>query len=220
GRDFSLRTEQNILEQIEGLKAFYGPDLSNYNSLFLGQHDALHAGREILEFAALKAYEVFEFTRSDLRGPRLFLFGSVESLMSSPEELFESLNGLPFSTYINIGLESADPATLAILKKPVAPARVAGAFGRMVEINRRYEKLEITANFILGGDLPESHLSSLLVLARDGLDRFYDKGAIYLSPLMDGKPITAGARRRMLKSFHAVKISSRLPVFIYLIQRL
>ena len=39
-QNFSVRSQDNIIEQIEKLRDFYGPDLVNYNSIFLGQHDA------------------------------------------------------------------------------------------------------------------------------------------------------------------------------------
>ena len=220
GQDFAPRTQKDIIKQIKTLKDFYKHDLCNYNALFLGQHDALYAGQELLEFAARNAYEIFEFERSNLQGAWLFLFGSVDSLLKSKDSLFKSLNSLPFFTYINIGLESADPATLAVLKKPIAVETVIEAFFKMLDINRRYEKIEVTANFVFGGDLPRSHLFSLCELTRNKLTHFYNKGAIYLSPLIDGKTKVRETKREMLRKFNEVKTLSRLPTFIYLIQRL
>jgi hypothetical protein len=199
GQDFAPRTQKDIIKQIKTLKDFYKHDLCNYNALFLGQHDALYAGQELLEFAARNAYEIFEFERSNLQG---------------------ALNSLPFFTYINIGLESADPATLAVLKKPIAAETVIEAFFKMLDINRRYEKIEVTANFVFGGDLPRSHLFSLCELTRNKLTHFYNKGAIYLSPLIDAKTKVRETKREMLRKFNEVKTLSRLPTFIYLIQRL
>jgi len=220
GQGFAPRTRKNIMGQIKDLKEFYARDLSNYNAIFLGQHDALCAGPELLEFAATKAYEIFEFERSNLRGAQLFLFGSADSLINSQDALFESLNCLPFSTYINIGLESADPATLTVLKKPIDVEMVGEAFARMLEINRRYEKIEVTANFLLADDLPRGHLPSLLELTRNRLNRFYNKGAIYLSPLINRRAKDVETKREILRKFNEVKTLSRLPTFIYLIQRL
>jgi hypothetical protein len=94
--------------------------------------------------AAKNAYEIFEFERSYLRGACLFLFGSVDSMIHPEEKLFEVLNNLPFSTYINIGLESNDSTTLETLKKPVSVEKVREAFTRILDINRRYEKIEVT----------------------------------------------------------------------------
>jgi hypothetical protein len=220
GEDFAPRSRQNILTQIKSLKDFYGRDIRNYNAIFLGQHDGLGAGFELLEFAAEKAYEVFEFEHSNLKDAYLFLFGSVDSLMRSEDALFELLNGLPFSTYINIGLESPDPPTLKALKKPLKTELITKVFRRMLDVNREYEKIEITANFILGGSLPSSHLPRCLDLIRENLERFYSKGAIYFSPLMDGRPINGEAKKHMLKSFSKIKTLSRLPTYLYLIQRL
>ena len=115
---FSVRTKKDILQQIKRLKTFYGRDIENYNALFLGQHDALQSGADLIEFAATQAYEIFEFDRSNLKGANLFFFGSVDSILGANPTLFDRLETLPFSTYINIGLESADQETLNTLKKP------------------------------------------------------------------------------------------------------
>jgi len=72
------------------------------------------------------------------------------------------------------------------LKKPVTVEMIDEAFSRMLEINRRYEKIEVTANFIFARDLPESHLNSFFELNGSRLDHFYSKGAIYFSPLING----------------------------------
>jgi hypothetical protein len=220
GQDFAPRTSQDILEQIKNLKRFYGQDLHNYNAIFLGQHDALSAGGELLELAVRNAYELFEFGRSYLRGASLFLFGSVDSIVHVEEKLFESLNALPFSTYINIGLESNDSSTLEALKKPVSVEKVREAFHRILDINRRYEKIEVTANFVFGRDLPSGHLPSLLELTRHQLNSSFNKGTIYLSPLMEEGMRDKESKRELLRRFLKLKTQSRLPTFIYLIQRL
>ena len=220
GQDFAPRTAKDIIRQIKNLKRFYGKDLHNYNAIFLGQHDALSAGRELLELAAQNAYDILEFERSYLRGTCLFLFGSVDSVIHSEERLFESLDNLPFSTYINIGLESNDPATLETLKKPVPVEKVREAFVRILDINRRYEKIEVTANFVFGKDLPSGHLPSLLELTRDRINPSRNKGAVYLSPLMEEGMRDKEGKRELLRRFLKLKTQSRLPTFVYLIQRL
>lgn len=220
GQDFAPRTPKNIIGQIKNLKRFYGKDLTNYNAIFLGQHDALSAGRELLELAAQKAYDILEFERSYLRGTYLFLFGSVDSMIHSEEKLFELLNNLPFTTYINIGLESNDPNTLKVLEKPVSVEKVREAFTRILDVNRRYEKIEVTSNFVFGKDLPPGHLPSLLELTRDRLNLSPDKGAVYLSPLMEEGIRDKESKRELLRRFLKLKTQSRLPTFIYLIQRL
>jgi len=217
GHGFRPRSRQDILRQITSLKGFYGRDLQNYCSVYLGQHDALHAGSELIEFAAGSAYDIFEFERSQLKGPWLFLFGSIDSLLRARDKLFDSLNGLPFYTYINIGLESADPATMEMLEKPAPIKSVIEAFDKMLEVNRRYERIEVTANFLFGDELPSAHIPSLVELTGSRLDHFWGKGGLYLSPLMDGR---RKARADMIREFNEVKKRTRLPTFLYLIQRL
>jgi len=220
GQDFTPRRAGDIVRQIKNLKQYYGKDLHNYNAVFLGQHDALSAGRELLELAAQTAYELFEFKRSYLKGAFLFLFGSVDSIIHSEERLFQSLDHLPFSTYINVGLESNDRATLEGLRKPVSVGQVREAFFRISDINRRYERIEVTANFVFGKDLPASHLPSLLELIGDRPTLSGSKGAVYLSPLTEEGMRNREDKRELLRGFLRLKTQSRFPTFIYLIQRL
>ncbi len=215
GQPFSPRTEENVLDQILKLCAIIARDLPNYNAVFLGQHDSLNADPRLIEIAAQKAYEIFEFKKSFMRGSYLFLFGSVDSFLHSQDSLFNRLNRLPFYTYINLGLESVDSETLSILKKPVADKSVYEAFKKMIAVNRQYENIEVTANFVIGDYLPKSHDAALCDLLGNGIDRTYSKGAVYLSPLDKIKN-----KRAILKRFFEIKNISRLPVFIYLIQRL
>ena len=115
------------------------------------------------------------------------------------------------------GLESADPKTLSAIKKPITAEMVDEAFARMLEINRKYEKIEITGNFVFGDNLPPSHLASFMALTEKRLARPYSKGAIYFSPLVNGG---VEANRGMIRKFYKIKTMSPLPTFIYLIQRL
>jgi len=212
---FRPRSRHDILGQLRQLKKYYGRDIYNYNSVLLGLHDALMVETALIEFAALKAHQMFEFERSNLRDPCLFMFGSVDSLMASAESKLEAFNRLPFKTYINLGLESVDSQTLAVLEKPISSKKVKAAFARLIEINKKYEHVEISANFVLGEDLPGGHLPTLVDLVRNSLERFYSKGTVYLSPLMGST-----ARGELLRQFYSVKTMSRLPVYMYLIQRL
>ena len=220
GQDFAPRAGKDVIRQMKDLKRFLGRDLHNYNAIFLGQHDALSAGRDLLELAAAHAYEIFEFERSHLRGTCLFLFGSVDCMIRSEEGLFESLSRFPFSTHINVGLESNDPKTLEALKKPVSVEKIREAFRRILDINRRYEKIEVTSNFVFGEDLPSGHLPSLLELTRNRSNLMGNKGAIYLSPLVDEGTEEKKSRKELLRKFLKLKTESRLPTFIYMIQRL
>jgi hypothetical protein len=220
GEDFAPRDKKSIKEQIRRLKAFYSYDLPNYNAVFLGQHDALNAGQDLIEFAASNAYVILEMNQSHMRDVYLFLFGSVDSLLKAEEGLFEMLQGLPFRTYINVGLESADQETLTALGKPIASEMICEAFARMLEVNKGYERIEVTANFLLGSNLPQGHLTNSLDMMRNGLGRFYSKGAIYFSPLVNGGPMSGETRRTMVRRFGEIKSLSLLPTYLYLIQRL
>ncbi|MBS3758967.1 MAG: hypothetical protein KGY61_09925 [Desulfobacterales bacterium] len=215
GNKFTLRPAENIIDQIQALNEFYGRDLKNYNSIFLGQHDALFAGKDVLAFAARKAYEGLAIEQSKMKEPRLFLFGSVDSILQSEEGVFDMLNRLPFYTYINIGLESADADTFRFIEKPLTPKKVKKAFTRMMAVNQTYSNIEITANFIYGADLPEPHLPSIIDLTRNNLDHFHSKGTIYISPLEN-----IGSKEKMRQEFTEFKKLCRLPCYIYLIQRL
>jgi hypothetical protein len=212
---FQRRTLDNIDRQIRRLKLLYDADLRNYNALFLGNHDALAAGRETIRHAATVAYHAFGFERAYLKNPTLFLFGSVDSLLNAGHQLFEALSHMPFYTYINIGLESADAVTLALINKPLQRDKIEAAFQKMLDVNRHYLNIEVTANFLLGDHLPPAHHDELIDLIRSKLKRPYSKGAIYLSPLN-----TSRNHSQLLRQFVEIKTNSRLPAYLYLIQRL
>jgi hypothetical protein len=214
-RSFRRRSEADIRRQIRRLTSLYGANLGNYNALFLGNHDALAAGWDLIGMAAVEAYAAFNFEKSHLKNPALFLFGSADSLLNAGDKLFEGLSRLPFYTYINVGLESADAATLVHINKPIGLDKIKDAFQKMLDVNRRYLNIEITANFLLGERLAADHNAALIELIRSYLNRFYSKGAIYLSPLK-----TSRNRAALLRRFVEIKNKSRLPTYLYLIQRL
>jgi hypothetical protein len=211
---YRSRSQTDIMHQLTQIREFYGPDLGNYNSLFLGQHDALNCGAETIICAAQQAYTLLDFEGSYLEGCFLFLFGSVDSFLNAAESLFEALNGLPYRTYLNLGLESADQECLDFLGKPLKAPKVEEAFRRMTEINGRYDRIEVTANFVVDMKLPSGHWAALSRLTRDYFRRYSDKGAIYLSPL------SRDHRKALLQKFKELKMKSRRPLYLYLIQRL
>ncbi|MFO7840524.1 MAG: radical SAM protein [Desulfosalsimonadaceae bacterium] len=215
GKSLTLRTRDNISEQIQALREFFGPELVNHNSIFLGQHDALFADKELIASAARQAYDSFEIGRSKMKEPRMFLFGSVDSMLRCEEEVFEMLERLPFYTYINLGLESADADTFTAIGKPLTPKKVTKAFKRMMEINQRYPGIEVSGNFIYGADLPQGHLSSIADLTHNHLKHFHSKGTIYVSPMEN-----IGSKEEMRSRFLEFKRMCRLPCYMYLIQRL
>ena len=212
---FMPRPTTDVIEQIRRLRDFYGRNLENYNGLFLGNHDALEAGEELIVFAALEAYSAFGFGGRQAMTPLLFLFGSVHSLLKAKNSLLEKLNLLPFYTYINIGFESIDTPTLAHIGKPVDESKVLDGFEKMLEINATYPNLEVTGNFIMGEQLPPAHYQSLGEFLQGATVPIRGKGAIYLSPLKDSPK-----KRELLPRFLEIKKQSKIPIFIYLIQRL
>ncbi|MGD9324842.1 MAG: hypothetical protein PVG26_12510, partial [Desulfobacterales bacterium] len=108
-----------------------------------------------------------------------------------------------------------DAATLKSIQKPLEISKIEDAFQLMLAVNRSYPNLEITANFLLGDHLSARHYQALVKLIRNRLDRYYSKGAIYLSPLN-----TSHDNRKLLNKFVEIKNLSRLPTYLYLIQRL
>lgn len=207
---FQARSRDNILTQIHRLKDFYGRNLGSYKGLFLGNHDALAAGDELIYNAAAEAIKDLE-----LEDPKLFMFASVDSLLRAGDGLFEQLNQLPGYTYINMGLESVDQPTLAGIGKPLSAKRIREAFQKMLDINREYANIEITANFLLGERLSPEHYRSLAELLSSVPGSPSRKGCVYLSPLLDSPQ-----KPELLPAFRELKSQSRLPTFIYLIQRL
>ena len=207
---FKARPLDDIQNQIKLLKDFYGPDIGNYQGLFLGNHDALGAGDELLVGTVSTAMEVLAMNR-----PTLFMFGSADSLLQAGDELFAYLDQAAGQTYINLGLESVHPATLAQIKKPLDPAKVRRAFQKMLHINQHYDNIQVTANFLLGDQLPREHTRSLMELLQEVPDSASRKGAVYLSPLLESQK-----KPELLDTFFEIQRQSKLPTWIYLIQRL
>ena len=216
-KDFSLRSENNIMDQTIKLKKFYGKDIRNYNSLFFAQHDALNSGIGLIEWAALYAYKTFEFKKSYMQGANLFLFGSVDSLLNTDDNFFNRLNRLPFKTYINIGLESADKETLGAIQKDITPKDVESAFARIAAVNTRFANMELTANFLYSETLPDNHYRSIFDMLDRHIHKRQSKGTVYFSPLLKNDQ---NEMRSTKRKFYNIKRMVRVPCFLYLIQRL
>ncbi|MCF8010294.1 MAG: radical SAM protein [Clostridiales bacterium] len=214
-RPFSTRTASEVEKQIEQLKQLYGHNLLNYNAIFLGDHDALNSNKDFIIENAEKAIKQFGLRNSCMHGCSLYLFGSVDSFLASNDSFFQQLEKIGCRTYINLGLESADQATLDYIGKPISAKQVIESFKRMMYINQEFNNIEITANFILGDELPPEHYSTFFQLAREGLDHPQNKGTIYISPFFSTMP-----SRSMLFYFNQIKRLSRLPTYLYTIQRL
>lgn len=212
---FSVLSRQDIKDQIKALRSLLGPDLINYNSVFLGDHDALSAPEESILFAAEQALKGFESEKSYMQNPAVFMFGSPEALLGADNKFLKRLNGFNCRVFINTGLESADQKTLDHIGKPLKSATVLKSFYRMLEINEEFENIQVTANFVIDRSLPGGHLDSLAALIEDQNDTGAGKGGVYLSPLC----ITPPSPRDMF-DFSQLKAFSRLPVYLYVILRL
>jgi hypothetical protein len=206
---------KEIDQQIEELRRLYGNDLINYNAIYLGEHDALNASPGTILHSIHKAYNRFGLYDSYLDGVSCFFFGSATSLLEAPEQLFFELNQIPGMVYINIGLESPNQSTLDQLGKPITSAQVWDAFKRIQSLNRAYANLEISVNLIMDENLPPAHYKEVEQLIRDTEVFQQAKGTVYFSPLTFNKP----SRSRMFE-FNRLKLMSRFPTFLYIIQRL
>ena len=81
-------------------------------------------------------------------------------------------------------------------------------------VNRRYPRLEVTGNFLLGEALPASHWTGLAALLGHHPARPCGKGwPLLLAPAGNGTPA-------LLARFRQLQQRSRLPTALYLIQRL
>jgi radical SAM superfamily enzyme YgiQ (UPF0313 family) len=210
-----VRGKEDIRAQISSLKAFYGDDLVNYNSVLLGQNDALAGGEELIISAAGMAHEGLNLSASFHKGPaNLFLFGSVDPFLAAKNSLFDQLNRLPFRTFINIGIESFDQVTLSLLGKPLRADQTRKAFHKMMAVNRGWDRITVSCNLVLGSDLSYRHKEGIKAMLAEKTTPG-DRGTVFLSPLF-GK----ASRREIINEFIEIKRSSHVPVYIYLAQRL
>ncbi|MFP7754432.1 radical SAM domain-containing protein [Thermodesulfobacteriota bacterium B35] len=215
GGDFRVRDQAGVRRQIDALAHHYGDDLRNHNALFLGQNDGLAAGSEAICRAAEYGFRRLGQDVALIRGPVLFLFGSVDSFLALDEKDLTRLHGLPQRIYINIGLESFHRPALARLAKPVDPGRVRAAFARMVAVNRAWPDLEVTCNCLLDETLPAGHIETMVRVITDTLPRYYPRGTLYLSPVAG-----TGDPALLLRQFREIQSLRRIDTLLYLLQRL
>ena len=215
GSHFSVLSEKAVHQQIADLKKFFGKDLVNYNSVFLGEHDALNAPTESILSATRTARHSFGLDTSCMKGCNLFFFGSADSLLGKREADFEALSRLGFHIYINIGLESPDPATLERIGKPLTKEKITRAYRLAERINALYPSIEITFNFVMDDDLPKTHYPSIFDLVKEHGGPNRSKGTVYFSPLRFSRP-----SKEELYKFYRLKTAIPSPAYLYIIQRL
>lgn len=212
---FTQLGKNEIDSTIDELIDFLADDLINFNAVFLGDHDALQCEAGLILYAMERAHTRLNLDASCVRGSHTFMFGSVSSLLKHDLQFFETIDGLPGRKYINIGLESAHQPTLDALKKPISTTEVERSFDRIQQVNEMCATIEITANFVTDPSLPQAHYDAMLSLVRERLHLPRIKGSIYLSPLQFNDP-----SRAKLFDFYNLKRLSRLPLYMYTIQRL
>ncbi len=213
GGDLEIVSDNELKCQIKEMKSFLGADMANYNSVFLGQNDALAAGAARAAETASLAYDSFGIGSSIMQGTNLFLFGSVRSLlMHGLDDLLE-LDKIPYSkVFINLGLESFHENTLERLGKPLSSLEVLQAFDKGLELARRGRKLNVSFNFVIGKDLPNGHLQTMeKYLSSISLPP--DRCTIYISPLQHEKWRPGELMRQVMH----LKAKSRLRLHLYCI---
>ncbi|WP_031485902.1 radical SAM protein [Maridesulfovibrio frigidus] len=211
---FSSFSKDRITDQLDELATSFGENLINYNSIFLGEHDALNAEDEIILFAITQALKRLKLDSSYMHGRNVFLFGSVSALMKKDEDFFNKLNNCGLNVFINLGLESTDQKTLDYIGKPLKSSQVIECFELMQLLNSRFEHIECTANFLFDEKLPAGHIPAFLDLVGGTTGTPQNKGTVYLSPLCLTRPSA-----RTLYEFKQLKTFSNYPTYLYLIQR-
>lgn len=174
--EFAVRDKADIDRQIEAVADVYGADLYNHNSVVFGECDALVSPH--LEHAANRAFETFKCGASYHAGSNLFMFTTAATLHDQPDSAFHMLDALPFSkVYINVGWEAASEAALARLQKQQTAQDVLLSLEKAGKINRTYEKVCISGNFIVADGFECESIARAVQNA--GFS-----GQLYLSPLL------------------------------------
>jgi hypothetical protein len=97
----------------------------------------------------------------------------------------------------------------------IAKASFPLRYGKYSEISTSDKNIEVTGNFLIGEILPPEHYHALAELFGGRANPANGKGPVYLSPIMDSPK-----KRELLPQFLEIKKQSKMPVYIYLIQRL
>jgi hypothetical protein len=205
---FVVRSKDDIDRQIDVLAEVYGADLYNYNSVVLGECDALVS--PFIEYAAHRAFDVFHCGASYHAGSYLFLFATNRTLCEHPDSTFDMLEALPFENVcVNVGWEAATDAALSQLRKQQTAQEVLVGMAKAGEINRKYQKVKISGNFITADGFEYDSIVNAIGESRYG-------GALYLSPLRG--QCSSGQALRDLHTIRKAHRDGR--VHLYTMQRL
>lgn len=172
---FALRTQNDIDRQIDAVAEIYGDDLGNYNAVVFGECDALLS--PWIEYAANRAFDVFHCGSSYHAGSMLFLFATNQTLLQQTDRTFDMLDALSFEQVrINVGWEAASDAALARLGKRQTAAEVLAGMEKAGTINRKYDKVRISGNFITADGFECDSIANAICTTQF-------RGRLYLSPL-------------------------------------
>ena len=209
---FAIETETHVKRQVADMVDFFQEDLVNMGGVFLGEHDALAAGADKVVAAARACETLIGGKGLMAEAPSLFLFGSPDALMGVTDDGWKSLSKLPFQVRINTGIESLDEATLHCLGRPTSLSLVRDAVRVADDVMQRYDGVTVSLNMVTGTSLPPSHHDTL---ARFAATRESRNAPLYLSPLK-----SASERKHVMSELTALKRASRVPLYLYLLQRL
>ncbi len=175
GTEFKVRSRARIKTQVEEITSALERELESYRGAFIGNLDALYAPDDLLFYAIDILRQRVPWIKN------FFLFGSVHSLLEKDLSFFKNLNALGVNFFINIGIESLDSDTLALIKKPVSLRKVEGAWEKIGLLNTAFPCLDISLNILANPAFPASHWERLLLkLEKDSRS---PRGTVYLSPL-------------------------------------
>ena len=206
--EFAIRDKNDIDRQIDALADVYGADLFNYNSVVLGECDALAS--PFIEHAANRAFDVFRCGSSYHVGSNLFLFSTNRSLWELSDSTLNMLEALPFEhVWINVGWEAATDEALSQLRKQQTAQEVLLGMEKAGWINRVSKKVKISGNFITA----DGYECDGIVHA---IRKTHYCGQLYLSPLHG-----QCSSKQALRDLHAIRAASPdVRAYLYTMQRM
>lgn len=201
GTEFEVRPMGNIKAQVDEITSALERELESFRGAFIGNLDALFAPDDLLFYAIDILRQKAPWIKN------FFLFGSVHSLLEKDLSFFENLNALGANFFINIGMESLDNKTLALIKKPVSLRKVESAWEKIELINMTFPFLEVSMNILASPAFPASHWQRLILKLEK--ESHSSRGTIYLSPL------DAPVGRWFFDLVKSIQIRSKRPVRLY-----
>ena len=201
GTEFKVRSRGRIKTQVEEITSALERELESYRGAFIGNLDALYAPDDLLFYAIDILRQKAPWIKN------FFMFGSVHSLLEKDLSFFKNMNAIGTNFFINIGIESLDIDTLALIKKPVSLQKVEGAWEKIGLLNSTFPCLDISLNILANPAFPASHWEQLLLKLED--EGSSPRGTIYLSPLY------APVGRWFFELAKSIQIRSKRPVRLY-----